>query len=72
MKTDAQLLDALHAKEEVQHLAGLDAAKITIEVHDGIVTLRGVVQSLQERDNVTRAAWATPGVTGVQNLLSIA
>jgi osmotically-inducible protein OsmY len=41
-------------------------------VHDGTVTLNGEVPNLRERDEATRTAWSTPGVTRVQNFLTIA
>lgn len=63
-------------KERIQQsfkrLAELDADKIDVAVSDGVVTLTGQVQSLRERDDATRTAWSAPGVTGVQNLLTVA
>jgi osmotically-inducible protein OsmY len=38
----------------------------------GVVTLSGTVDSLQERSDVEHAAWAAPGVTGVNDRLRIA
>lgn len=51
--------------------ASLDANKVNIAIADGAVTLTGEVSSWYEHDEATRAAWAAPGVTKVQNLLSV-
>jgi osmotically-inducible protein OsmY len=67
--------DASSVKEKIQQsfkrLAKLDTDKITVEVRGGTVTLTGVVQSLSERDTATRTAWSAPGVTSVQNFLTV-
>lgn len=51
--------------------AEIDARRITVETHDGKVTLHGTVRSWLERDEAQNAAWAAPGVTAVDNDLSI-
>ncbi len=49
----------------------LDADKITIEAKDGLVTLRGTVNSFTERQDAEAAAWRAPGVTRVDDLLAV-
>jgi osmotically-inducible protein OsmY len=49
-----------------------DAAGITIEANDGAVKLRGKVHSWEEHDDAGSAAWATLGVTSVENDLVVA
>jgi osmotically-inducible protein OsmY len=49
----------------------LDARHIEIETKDGTITLRGSVQSLQERQEAERSAWAAPGARDVQNKLVV-
>jgi len=49
-----------------------DAEGITIEANEGKIELRGKVHSWQERDDAGRAAWATLGVSAVENDLVVA
>jgi len=51
--------------------AELDARRVGVEATDGKVTLRGHVRSWTERDEAQQAAWAAPGVTDVNNQLSV-
>jgi len=51
--------------------AELDARRVSVQTHDGKVTLRGNVRSWAERDEAQKAAWAAPGVTEVTNCISV-
>jgi osmotically-inducible protein OsmY len=51
--------------------AELDANNIQVEVSDGVVTLKGKVRSLAERQEAQRVAWWAPGVTRVDNRLVV-
>lgn len=51
--------------------AGLDWKRIAVEADQGIVRLTGAVFSLIEKEEAEHAAWANPGVAGVDNRLEV-
>jgi osmotically-inducible protein OsmY len=57
-----------HIKDALTRSAETDAQRITVDAAEGgAVTLRGTIHSWAEREDVVRAAWATPGVRTVQD-----
>jgi osmotically-inducible protein OsmY len=58
-------------EETFKREATLDAQNIQVEVHGGVVTLRGTVRSWLERREAEKAAWSAPGITEVHNLITI-
>jgi osmotically-inducible protein OsmY len=51
--------------------AELDAKNITVEASGGEVILKGTVRSWAERQEAERTAWQAPGVTKVDNRITI-
>ncbi|SDR63505.1 Osmotically-inducible protein OsmY, contains BON domain [Rhizobiales bacterium GAS113] len=58
-------------EESFRRIAELDANRVTVEADGGVVTLKGAVRSWAERREAERVAWQVPGVTRVQNLITI-
>jgi osmotically-inducible protein OsmY len=52
--------------------AEFDAARVVVSADAGRVTLSGSIGSWDERDKVGAAAWCAPGVTEVNNNLTVA
>ena len=58
-------------KEALRRNAELDADRITVEAHNGVVTLKGTVRSFAERRDAEYAAWSAPGVTLVDDRITV-
>jgi osmotically-inducible protein OsmY len=51
--------------------AELDARRVGVEARDGKVILHGNVHSWTEKEQAEQAAWAAPGVSEVENRLTV-
>jgi osmotically-inducible protein OsmY len=67
--------DAAEIKRQIhgalQRLADVDAQNIYVTVSGSCVKLSGTAHSWAEHDNATLAAWSVPGVTQVDNSVSV-
>ena len=59
-------------EEALVRTAKRDADRITVEVDGSKVILNGTVRSWVEKEEAARQAWAAPGVTAVDNRITIA
>lgn len=58
-------------REALHRTAELDASRIRVEAQNGKVTLKGTVRTWAERTDAERAAWSAPGVTSVDDELTV-
>lgn len=58
-------------KSALERSAEIEAEKIEVETEGNKVVLRGKVRTWSERDEIQKAAWSAPGVTQVENHLTL-
>ncbi|HVM66327.1 MAG TPA: BON domain-containing protein [Acidimicrobiales bacterium] len=58
-------------KKALERNADVDADDLTIETHNGSVSISGTVGSWGEHDEVIAAAWSAPGVTSIDDLMVV-
>lgn len=60
-----------HIEDALVRNAETDARHIQVEVHGSAVTLKGTVRSLAEKRAAEQTIWASPGITAVDNRITI-
>jgi osmotically-inducible protein OsmY len=51
--------------------ATIDASRITVEVQGNKAILKGRVRAWAEREEAERAAWSAPGISSVENRITL-
>jgi len=72
VKPRVQAVDIKQRVEQaLERQAEVEANRVSITVDGGKVRLDGTVRAWFERDIIERAAWATPGVTSVEDHVTV-
>lgn len=72
IKPDVSAKDIQSQIEEAfKRSAEVDADRIAIELDGDKVILRGTVKTWAEREEAERAAWSAPGISSVENLITV-
>lgn len=71
VKAIAEELEVHVIEAALKRNAQLDAQCITVTTEEGRVTLTGEVRTWENRRDVAAAAWHAPGVTNVENLITV-
>lgn len=57
--------------EALKRSAVVDSSRVTVDAQNGKVVLRGTLRSSAERQDAEKAAWAAPGVSAVEDLITV-
>jgi osmotically-inducible protein OsmY len=58
-------------EDALRRAAEIEASRITVEANGGEIILRGAVRSWAEREQAEQAAWRAPGISKVDNRITV-
>ena len=74
VKIESEVAEEIEKQKVIDALfrhAAINSTNISVEVSGGTITLKGTVSTLYQKEEAARIAWKTPGVSHVDNQLTL-